>query len=280
VDALEIMEISDLSHRPTHLLSFGQRKRVAIAGILAMSPSVLLLDEPTAGLDPKGVEDLTETLDALAKQGVAVVVATHDMDAAYAGWRASQAAFLPDLRLVGRGRIGRNMDAIPGRESDLSAMLVLRFRLYSGGVDTANRNARVREIGEARQILIREQRSTEEAVRQSWIQAASESLLMCRVSCFRSLARLDLRLILRPSSSTSQNRCPTGAGETERPATLADSMKAVSKLSWMRGLPRKMCCDRRRERNSSANSCWPRRVSGTRRGRARPRSPTTRTGRG
>jgi cobalt/nickel transport system ATP-binding protein len=83
-DALEIMEISELSHRPTHMLSFGQRKRVAIAGILAMSPSVLLLDEPTAGLDPKGVEDLTRTLDALARQGVAVVVATHDMDAAYA----------------------------------------------------------------------------------------------------------------------------------------------------------------------------------------------------
>lgn len=81
--ALEIMEISELSHRPTHMLSFGQRKRVAIAGILAMSPSVLLLDEPTAGLDPKGVEDLTKTLDTLASQGVAVVVATHDMDAAY-----------------------------------------------------------------------------------------------------------------------------------------------------------------------------------------------------
>ncbi|SMD19297.1 ATP-binding cassette domain-containing protein [Rhizobium sp. RU36D] len=81
--ALEVMEISDLSHRPTHLLSFGQRKRVAIAGILAMSPSVLLLDEPTAGLDPKGVEDLTKTLDDLAKHDVAVVVATHDMDVAY-----------------------------------------------------------------------------------------------------------------------------------------------------------------------------------------------------
>jgi cobalt/nickel transport system ATP-binding protein len=81
--ALESMEISDLWNRPTHMLSFGQRKRVAIAGILAMAPSVLLLDEPTAGLDPKGVEDLTKTLDLLAKQGVGVVVATHDMDVAY-----------------------------------------------------------------------------------------------------------------------------------------------------------------------------------------------------
>jgi cobalt/nickel transport system ATP-binding protein len=83
-DALDAMEISDLSHRPTHMLSFGQRKRVAIAGILAMSPSVLLLDEPTAGLDPRGVEDLTRTLDTLAAKGIAVVLATHDMDVAYA----------------------------------------------------------------------------------------------------------------------------------------------------------------------------------------------------
>lgn len=91
-DALDAMGIAPLSHRPTHLLSFGQRKRVAIAGVLAMSPSFLLLDEPTAGLDPAGVEDLTETLHALSAQGVAVVVATHDMDMAYA-WADRVAVF-------------------------------------------------------------------------------------------------------------------------------------------------------------------------------------------
>ncbi|CAH0342492.1 ATP-binding cassette domain-containing protein [Rhizobium sp. CECT 9324] len=90
--ALDALGIDALSHRPTHLLSFGQRKRVAIAGVLAMSPSVLLLDEPTAGLDPKGVEELTETLHVLAANGVAVVVATHDMDMAHA-WADRVAVF-------------------------------------------------------------------------------------------------------------------------------------------------------------------------------------------
>ncbi|MDH6269556.1 cobalt/nickel transport system ATP-binding protein [Rhizobium sp. SG_E_25_P2] len=90
--ALEVMGIEELSHRPTHLLSFGQRKRVAIAGVLAMSPSVLLLDEPTAGLDPQGVEELAATLHTLAGQGVAVVVATHDIDMAYA-WAERVAVF-------------------------------------------------------------------------------------------------------------------------------------------------------------------------------------------
>jgi cobalt/nickel transport system ATP-binding protein len=91
-EALHAMGIESLAERPTHMLSFGQRKRVAIAGILAMRPSVLLLDEPMAGLDPRGADDLMETLTALAKDGSAVVVATHDMDAAY-GWADRIAIF-------------------------------------------------------------------------------------------------------------------------------------------------------------------------------------------
>ena len=91
-EALHSMGISALARRPTHMLSFGQRKRVAIAGILAMRPSVLLLDEPMAGLDPQGATELMATLTALADDGSAVVVATHDMDAAY-GWADRIAIF-------------------------------------------------------------------------------------------------------------------------------------------------------------------------------------------
>lgn len=82
-EALAAMGISDLADSPTHMLSFGQRKRAAIAGILAMRPAVLLLDEPTAGLDPSGIEDLMAALAALAERGTAIVIATHDMDLAW-----------------------------------------------------------------------------------------------------------------------------------------------------------------------------------------------------
>lgn len=51
-EALELLGIADLASRPTHQLSFGQRKRAAIAGAVAMRPCLLLLDEPTAGLEP------------------------------------------------------------------------------------------------------------------------------------------------------------------------------------------------------------------------------------
>jgi cobalt/nickel transport system ATP-binding protein len=82
--ALAAMQIADLADRPTHMLSFGQRKRAAIAGILAMEPRYLLLDEPSAGLDPDGVMQLMAALRNVSKSGTAIIMATHDMDSAYA----------------------------------------------------------------------------------------------------------------------------------------------------------------------------------------------------
>ncbi|MFF3500558.1 energy-coupling factor ABC transporter ATP-binding protein [Streptomyces sp. NPDC003247] len=81
-EALAALDITALADRPTHLLSYGQRKRTAIAGAVAMRPRVLVLDEPTAGLDPDGQERLLATLDALRAAGTTVVMATHDVDLA------------------------------------------------------------------------------------------------------------------------------------------------------------------------------------------------------
>ncbi|MFM9593746.1 energy-coupling factor ABC transporter ATP-binding protein [Streptomyces scabiei] len=81
-EALGALGIGALADRPTHLLSYGQRKRTAIAGAVAMRPRVLILDEPTAGLDPDGQERLLATLDGLRRSGTTVVMATHDVDLA------------------------------------------------------------------------------------------------------------------------------------------------------------------------------------------------------
>ncbi|MEV6812462.1 ATP-binding cassette domain-containing protein [Micromonospora sp. NPDC051296] len=96
-EALAALEISDLADRPTHLLSYGQRKRVAIAGAVALRPRVLILDEPTAGLDPLGVEALLRTLDALHRGGTTLLLATHDVDLAY--------RWADERVLVARGRV-------------------------------------------------------------------------------------------------------------------------------------------------------------------------------
>ncbi|BBC38338.1 putative Cobalt transport system ATP binding component [Streptomyces graminofaciens] len=81
-EALAALDITALADRPTHLLSYGQRKRTAIAGAVAMRPRVLILDEPTAGLDPDGQERLLDTLGSLRRSGTTVVMATHDVDLA------------------------------------------------------------------------------------------------------------------------------------------------------------------------------------------------------
>jgi cobalt/nickel transport system ATP-binding protein len=81
--ALAALDLTAVADRPPHLLSFGQKKRVAIAGAVAMKPRLLVLDEPTAGLDPAGVEALLATLAALEAAGTTPVLSTHDVDLAH-----------------------------------------------------------------------------------------------------------------------------------------------------------------------------------------------------
>lgn len=79
--ALAWLDITALADRPPHLLSYGQRKRVCLAGALAMRPRVLLLDEPAAGLDPAGEAQLLATLKHLVRNhGLSILLATHAVD--------------------------------------------------------------------------------------------------------------------------------------------------------------------------------------------------------
>ncbi|MEU8988044.1 ATP-binding cassette domain-containing protein [Streptomyces sp. NPDC048558] len=99
-EALAALDISALADRPTHLLSYGQRKRTAIAGAVAMRPRVLILDEPTAGLDPDGQERLLATLVGLRRSGTTVVMATHDVDLALR-WADDAALLTPSGARIG-----------------------------------------------------------------------------------------------------------------------------------------------------------------------------------
>lgn len=100
-DALESLDIVALRDRPTHMLSFGQKKRVAIAGAVAMRPEVLIIDEPLSGLDPSGAEHLLAVLARLARSGTTLVLATHDMSLAYA-W-ADEVAVMRDGIIAAHG---------------------------------------------------------------------------------------------------------------------------------------------------------------------------------
>jgi cobalt/nickel transport system ATP-binding protein len=95
--SLDLLAVTELRNRPTHLLSYGERKRVAIAGALAMQPRILALDEPTAGLDPAAVTGTMNALDRLHANGTTLLLATHDVDLALA-W-ADQVAVVVDGRV-------------------------------------------------------------------------------------------------------------------------------------------------------------------------------------
>lgn len=95
-EALAAVGMSEQAGRPVHHLSFGQKKRVCIAGVLAMQPEVLLLDEPMAGLDAAMQHELLAVLDRLAGQGITIVLSTHDVDFAY--------RWADDIHLLAAGR--------------------------------------------------------------------------------------------------------------------------------------------------------------------------------
>ncbi len=82
-ESLVSLEIEPLRARPPHMLSGGEKKRVTIADVLAMRPSLMLLDEPTASLDATGLTALEKILAKLHSDGLAVMLSTHDLNLAW-----------------------------------------------------------------------------------------------------------------------------------------------------------------------------------------------------
>jgi len=79
--ALGVVDLQAYSAKSPHNLSGGEKKRVALASVLAMRPEVLVLDEPTAALDPRGVSKLIRLLNSINReQGITLIFATHDVD--------------------------------------------------------------------------------------------------------------------------------------------------------------------------------------------------------
>ncbi|CAF31040.1 ATP-binding cassette domain-containing protein [Methanococcus maripaludis] len=79
-DSLKAVSMEGFERKPPHHLSGGQKKRIAIAGILAMNPEIIVLDEPTSGLDPMGASQIMKLLYELNRQGITIIISTHDVD--------------------------------------------------------------------------------------------------------------------------------------------------------------------------------------------------------
>ena len=144
--ALDAVDMAAHARHAVHHLSFGQKKRVCLAGVLAMEPDVLLLDEPMAGLDAAMQADLALLLDRLAARGVTIVLTTHDIDFAY-GWA-------DDIHLMAGGRcnasgpaatLARQGDLLHAAGQRLPLALELHAQLAAHGVLPAD--AAPRSVG-------------------------------------------------------------------------------------------------------------------------------------
>jgi energy-coupling factor transport system ATP-binding protein len=106
------LPLAEFGERHPYSLSGGEQRRLALAGVLAMRPRALLLDEPFVSLDPASRRDLAAVLARLVERGTTVVLATHDVDAAWS--LCCEVLVLDGGRVVAAGRWGAATDALAG----------------------------------------------------------------------------------------------------------------------------------------------------------------------
>lgn len=102
IHSLTEVNMLEFQEKPVHFLSYGQKKRVSIADILAMEAKVMILDEPTSSLDPKHTRQMKELFEKLHQQGITVIISTHDVNLAYE-W-ADQIFVMKDGNIVASGK--------------------------------------------------------------------------------------------------------------------------------------------------------------------------------
>jgi len=135
-EALKAVNMSQFAGAAPHMLSGGQKQRVAIAGVLAMKPDVILMDEPTAMLDPSGRREVMETVQRLHREeGMTVVLITHFMEEALRGDRV---IVMEKGKTVMEGtprEVFTKVETLKGIGLDVPPMTELAHRLKKHGVE-------------------------------------------------------------------------------------------------------------------------------------------------
>ncbi len=139
--AIGAVGLSALADKSPFELSYGQKRRVAIAGVMAMRPPMMVLDEPMAYLDPRGRDELQALLEQLHLMGTTLIVATHDVDFA-AEW-ADHVIILRDGKVLAEGDVSLLFDEKIVYEAGLHLPRLVRpFRLLQGAGDVKPRTVR------------------------------------------------------------------------------------------------------------------------------------------
>ncbi|MBQ3282178.1 MAG: energy-coupling factor transporter ATPase [Eubacterium sp.] len=134
-EALDAVGMSEYARRAPHMLSGGQKQRIAIAGVLAMKPRCIIMDEPTAMLDPKGRKEIMDMIDMLMKEDISIVLITHFMDEAV---KADRIYVMDAGKVIKEGtpeQIFNDDEIAEAFKSDLPTSIMLARKLREGGMD-------------------------------------------------------------------------------------------------------------------------------------------------
>jgi len=145
-DALNTVGMYEYRKRPPHMLSGGQKQRIAIAGILALNSDCIVLDEPTAMLDPSGRREVMDTLKKLNKAGKTILLITHYMDEAV---QADRVVIIDkgSIKLDGTPKeVFRNIDEIKKFGLDVPQVTELAQELVKEGINIPTDIIDVKEL--------------------------------------------------------------------------------------------------------------------------------------
>jgi len=150
---IEELNITEFKDKPTHFLSGGQKKRVAIADILVMEPDVVILDEPASALDPKHARMIDSIVDDLSSRGITVILSTHDVERALI-W-ADRVVLFNEGRIISQGtpeEIFRKDDLLEITNLEKPTVLRIFENLQKAGV--LEKNLPIPKTAEELEILI------------------------------------------------------------------------------------------------------------------------------
>lgn len=149
-DALATVNMTEYAEHGPHLLSGGQKQRIAIAGVLAMKPDCIVLDEPTAMLDPKGRLEVLETIHRLNKEeGITIVIITHFMEEAVTADRVVVMKNGVKLQEGTPREIFTQVDTLKDLGLDVPVAAEVASKLIQKGVDIPNDIITNDELGDA-----------------------------------------------------------------------------------------------------------------------------------
>ncbi|MCD8383040.1 MAG: energy-coupling factor transporter ATPase [Clostridiales bacterium] len=149
-EALKLVGMSKYARHAPHLLSGGQKQRIAIAGVIAMLPRCIVLDEPTAMLDPIGREDVLRTIARLNRErGITVVLITHHMDEAA---QADRLVVMDQGKIIADGppkEVFQQVEELKAVGLTVPETVGLLYQLKQGGVDVPLDALSVEECAQA-----------------------------------------------------------------------------------------------------------------------------------